>query len=217
MGYFQVRSAPTVTPTRPRSALAAVTPPTTRWSETIELLPLIRTERDQVSGQWTLRDGRLESIKQYGARIEIPYQPPAEYVLTAIVEPLDEPNGLILGQRLGDHRFLVLVNYQRPGHAPASALENVDGLNVDLNATTLESRLLERNRLSTVVCTVRKDGVTVTCDGRSVIDWKGAASRLSLSDYWHTPRDVLFLGAYDCRYRFHRVSLTPISGTGKEL
>ena len=62
-----------------------------------------------------------------------------------------------------------------------------------------------------------KEGVTVACDGRPIIDWKGAASRLSLSDYWNTPHDVLFLAAYDCRYRFHRVSLSPISGTGKGL
>jgi hypothetical protein len=25
----------------------------------------------------------------------------------------------------------------------------------------------------------------------------------------------LFLGAYDCRYRFHRLTLTPISGTSQ--
>jgi hypothetical protein len=58
---------------------------------------------------------------------------------------------------------------------------------------------------------VRNDRVTVTCDGRTLIDWHGDASRLSLSDYWQTPHNRLFLGAYDCRYRFHRVTLTEIS------
>jgi hypothetical protein len=216
-GYFQVRTSPTTTPTPAQPASAGEAPVAARWAETVDLLSLIRTDRDRVSGVWTQQDGHLESNKQYGARIEISYEPPAEYVLTAIVEPLDEPNGLILGQRAGDHRFLVLVNYQRPDQVPAGALENVDGLNVDRNATTLPAPLLAKNRLSSLVCTVRKDGVTVVCDGRPIIDWRGVPSRLSLSDYWETPHAVLFLGAYDCRYRFHRVALTPISGVGQTL
>ena len=51
-----------------------------------------------------------------------------------------------------------------------------------------------------------------------MIAWKGEPSRLSLSDYWRTPcENALFLGAYDCRYRFHRLTLTPISGSGQLL
>ena len=42
-------------------------------------------------------------------------------------------------------------------------------------------------------------------------------SRLSLSDYWMTPHSVLFLGAHDCRYRFHKVELKVLSGTGKVI
>jgi hypothetical protein len=220
-GYFQVRTAPDVPPVPPRRASAGQTAAPLkpgRWSETVDLLSLVDPERDRVSGQWTRGDGRLQSNKQYGSRVEIPYQPPEEYILTAVCEPLDEPNGLILGQRVGDRRFLVLINYSRPNQPPASALENVDGLNVDRNATTLRAQLLAKSRPSAVVCTVREGGVTVTCDGRPVIDWKGQPSRLSLSDYWRTPhQNALFLGAYDCRYRFHRLTLTPISGSGQRL
>ena len=220
-GYFQVRTAPDVPPVPPRPASvaqAAAPLKPGRWSETVDLLSLVDPERDRVSGPWTRSDGRLESNKQYGSRVEIPYEPPDEYVLTVVCEPLDEPNGLILGQRSGGRRFLVLINYAQPNQPPASALENVDGLNVERNATTLRAPLLAKHHPSAVLCTVRKDSVTVTCDGRPVIDWRGEPSRLSLSDYWRTPREnALFLGAYDCRYRFHRVTLTPISGSGKPL
>ncbi len=138
--------------------------------------------------------------------------PPDEYVRTARVEPLDEPNGLILGQRSGGRRFLVLIHFQRPGRPPASALENVDGLNVDRNATTLEAPLLTKDRPSALV---RRDGVKVPCDGRTVIDWRGDPSGLSLSDYRNTLHENhQFLGAYDCRYRFHRVTLAPIVRAG---
>lgn len=217
-GYFQVRTSPPEPPLPPPSTLSPTTAPGARWVETVDLLPLIDPERDWASGQWTSSAGRLESNKQYGARIEIPYQPPAEYVLTAVVEPLDDPHGLIIGLRSGDHRFLVLVNYQQPEQPPATALENVDGANVDRNGTTVHVPLLTKDRPSTLVCTVRTNRVTVACDGRPLIDWQGEAARLSLSDYWQTPHaEMLFLGAYDCRYRFHRVMLAPISGTGKRL
>jgi len=220
-GYFQVRSSPDVMPVPPDSKSVTSAESTTvpaRWDETIDLLSLVDPQRDRVSGDWTMKDDRLESSKQYGARIEIPYEPPREYVMTVIAEPLDDPNGLIIGQRSGDRRFLVLISFRREDQPPASALENIDGLNVDRNATTVRAPLLAKNRPSAIVVTVRAKRVTVTCDGRRLIDWHGDISRLSLSDYWRTPRqNALFLGAYDCRCRFHRVSLTPMSGKGKRL
>lgn len=214
-GYFQVRTDPDTLPVPPPSTSVALPDPVTaaiRWEDTVDLLALIDPERDSVSGQWTSRAGRLESNKQYGARIEIPYQPPPAYQLTVVAEPLDEPNGLILGQRSGEQRFLVLIHFVRDGQPPASALENIDERNVDRNATRRTGPLLVRDRPATIICTVCPDGVTVTCDGRRIIDWRGAPSRLGLSDYWRTPHaERLFLGAYDCRYRFHRVTLTPLA------
>jgi len=220
-GYFQIRTAPDAMPLPPPSTTAPPHRDSTspvRWDETVDLLSLIDPKRDRVVGDWKMQNGCLESNKQYGARIQIPYQPPREYVMTVIVEPLDDPNGLIIGQRSGDRRFLTLFNFVREGQPPASALEDIDGLNVGRNATTVRAKLLEKNRLSAIVCTVREKGVTVTCDGRSLIDWHGDSSRLSLSAYWQTPnRKTLFLGAYDCRYRFHRVTLAPVTGRGEPL
>jgi hypothetical protein len=217
-GYFQVRHSPAVAPVLLAAVPVGSGPTAARWSEGVDLLALVNMKRDQVAGQWTMTGGRLESNKQYGARLQLPYQPPEEYVLTAIVEPLDEPNGLILGQRSGGNRFLVLVNYTRPDPPPASALENVDGQNVDRNSTTVRAPLLAKNRPSAVVCTVKRDRVTVAVDGRTIIDWRGEPSRLGLSHYWKTPDErAMFVGAYDCRYRFLRLTLAPISGTGKPL
>ena len=99
---------------------------------------------------------------------------------------MDEPNGLILGQRAGDRRFLVLVNYRRADQGSGQRLENVDGLNVDLNATTV-GPLFEKNR-------PRRGGVH-GAEGRGPrrVRWPaahrlaGRTARLSLSDYWQHP------------------------------
>lgn len=221
-GYFQVREnsrTPAFPPVAavsdaPRAVERTMVAPPNK-TPAIDLLALVDVEEDGVAGSWTKEDGRLTSPKQYGARLELPYTPPEEYEWTVIVEPLDEPNGLILGNVCAGQRFLALASY-RMGEEPASALENVKGKNVGANDTTVRRAVFAKNRPSCLVCTVRKGSVTVTCDGHALLEWKGDPQDLSLGDYWKTPHEnVLFLGAYDCRYRFSRVTLVPLSGEGK--
>jgi len=225
-GYFQVREKPDIGPTPPAGATSFDAKRTTdqsaekpaRPQDAIDLLALVDVSKDQVSGEWEKNGEHLLAPRQYGARLELPYQPPDEYELTVIAEPLDEPNGLLLGQRSGGRRFVVLVGYSTGDGLPASALENIDGKNVGENTTTVRRDVLVKGRPSQIVCTVRKNSVRVTCDGHELIRWQGDSKQLSLSDYWKTPSDsALFLGAYDCRYRFSRVTLTPLSGEGRKL
>ena len=219
-GYFQVRESRDVHVSPRLAAASPALKPQEMFTpgESIDLLPMIDVQQDAVAGEWRLDGDVIESPKMFGARIEIPYAPPEEYELTVVATPLDKPNGLILGQLMGGHRFLTLVNYAAPKGKPASALENVDGRNVNNNATTILAELLRQDRPSQVIVTVRKNSVTVRCDGRKIIDWAGIPDQLSLGEYWSTPNsNALFLGAYDCRYRFSRVSIAPISGEGKRL
>lgn len=222
-GYFQVRRDPEQmllprTLSADLAGLAGQTElPIQSWPENeVDLLKLADPATCWTVGDWTRDGSGLVSPKVYGARLQLPYSPPEEYRLTLIVEPLDKPNGLILGQRSGKNRFVALVNHahrQRDIHR--SALENVDGQNVG-NETTFEASVFRQNQLSQVVVTVRRDNVAVSVDGHRIISWNGSADRLSLSDYWKTPDETcLFLGTYDCSYRFHRVTLQPISGQGE--
>ncbi len=156
----------------------------------------------------------LSSPKEYGARIELPRgkELPQEYEIVLIVEPLDKPNGLILGQRMGKNRFQILLNFRGDQGKELSAIENIDGENVMQNETSKEGKVFTQNQLSQVIVRVLKDRVTVHCDGQTWIQWQGEASRLSLSEYWNTPNaEALFVGAYDCRYKFHRITLRPLS------
>lgn len=180
-----------------------------RFGKEVDVLKQLPKELVAVSGDWEWKAEKLESPKAYGARIELPIDVPTEYQVVYIVEPLDEPNGLTLGQLSNSNRFLVLLNY-RADQASLNAIENVNEQNVG-NVTTLDRSLFVKNRLSQIVCTVRKDGVRVEVDDQPVVDWKGEPKELSLSEYWQTPNaNRLFIGAYDCRYRIHRVTLRPI-------
>ncbi|MGI9472290.1 MAG: hypothetical protein ACR2NZ_12185 [Rubripirellula sp.] len=227
-GYFQVREDPRQIPI-PRSLSADLIMPTESESiavdsipeEEIDLLALIDTDDDGtpgewMKGKWTKAKSVLESPKAFGARLELPYAPPEEYRMTLVVEPLDDPNGLLVGNVSGTSRFVTLFNHQTPD-GPKSAIENIDGRNVG-NESTFNGSVLKKNRISQIIVTIRKSQVTMTIDGRTIVAWQGDRGRLSLSDYWKTPEEkALFLGAYDCRYRFHRVTLEPLSGTGTLL
>lgn len=212
-GYFQVRANDKELPRPTQPALdltvaagqAAVVP-----SQEVDVLAQIDLQQAWQQGAWTKDEsGTLLSPKGYGMRLQLPGDVPRQYRMVVVVEPLDEPNGLLLGSRMGESRFATLINYS-PEQVGMSALENVEGRNVG-NSTTVRRDLFRKNRLSQVVVTVLEKNVHVTVDGATIIDWQGDPSQLSLGDYWATPdQQKLFLGAYDCRYRFYRIGLSEI-------
>lgn len=115
-GFFQVRAQADVPP-QPVDA-----DPTDRnvptedeaaeggGADGVELLPLLDA-RLAVAGSWRTEPAfeagppTLLSPKEFCARIEIPYRPPPAYRLTVVATPLDEPHGLVLGQRSVAGRF----------------------------------------------------------------------------------------------------------------
>ncbi|MEZ6123319.1 MAG: hypothetical protein R3C49_09115 [Planctomycetaceae bacterium] len=216
-GYFQVRTDPEIA-IQPidlstdliTHAAASANAPVERWPENeTDLLAKISITDNWTTGTWERSGSTVLSPKGYGMRLQLPFSPPDEYRLTAIVEPLDVPNGLLFGHVSRGHRFVTLFSYALQDSV-VSAIENIDGRNVG-NESTFTGAVLKQHQLSQVVVTVRASGVTMSVDGYTIVNWKGDVSRLSLSDYWSTPDDTaMFLGAYDCRYRFYRLTLRPL-------
>lgn len=176
----------------------------------VDLLQAIDLNTAWAQGKWEKENGKLISPKAYGARIELPFVPTGDYRLTLIVEPLDEPNALVLGHRIADQRFLTLFSFAQEDKF-VSAVENIDGRNVG-NETTFTGSLFRKDRLSQVIVTVRAKSVTMSVDGQTIVRWQGTGGQLSLSDYWTTPDErALFVGSYQCRYRVHRMTVEQLS------
>ena len=224
-GYFQVRANPAQNPI-PTSLSPDLIVASTAAGATgaisamptneIDLLSLVDPRNCFTLGEWKKVGRVLECPKSFGARLELPFAPPAEYRLTVVLEPLDTPNGFLLGQRSADNRFVTLFNFLLEG-VGNSAIENVNGRNLG-NETTFTGNVFQQNQLSQVITTVRNNSVTMSVDGRTIVSRQGALNDLSLSDYWKTPNaKALFVGAYDCRYRIHRMTVEPLSGEGRIL
>ena len=215
-GYLQIRSERDVAPIPALSEL--------EWSQQGALpqpsgqlvpgagqvlIPGALPEQLWQAGEWDVADGVLVSPKQFGARLQIPVRFPQQYRVIALVEPLDQPNGLLLGLKSGDNRFATLFSF-RGGDAVRSAVENIDGRNVG-NETTYTGEVFAQAQVSVVIVDVTEGGVRMQVDGQLIADWRGSSQQLSLSEYWATPNpDALFIGAYDCRYRIHQLKLVPL-------
>lgn len=213
-GYLQVRDASNAAPL-PRQLKSDLYKDraTTTWqadspppAKRVDLLDGLAIEKLFQRGQWQMKEGLLQSNKGFGVRLEVSAKLPESYQITALIKPLDDPNGFLLGLNSSGHRFASLVNY-RAGDRTVSALENIDGKNVG-NETTYQGNLLRKGKLSQVVVKVSPQGVRVTVDGRAIIRWEGKPEQLSLGEYWSTPNaNSIFIGTYDCSYEIHQLTL----------
>ncbi len=177
-------------------------------SQTVNLLEKISIKDCWSVGTWT-RDGKsLVGPKQYGARLELPATDYDSYQLNLLVEPLDAPNSLLIGNRHQSNRFATTFGFlTKVGFL--SAIENINGRNIG-NETTHQGQLFKKNQISQVIIEVHDGRVIMMVDGMMIVDWKGDPSELSLSDYWRTPNpNALSLGTYDCRFKFHQILITP--------
>jgi hypothetical protein len=182
----------------------------------VDLLRLIDPARDAVAGKWELKDGALLAPALQFGRLQVPYVPPEEYELRAVVERTTGADSIQLGLVIGTTQFLVIVDGIETD--PSSGLDLVDRKPFYANDTTLKARLVRNDVPCEIRVSVRKERIATWVDGRKIIDWKTDATRLSLWPSWTMPRrDTLFLGAWTGARRFHALALTPLKGEGRVL
>ena len=183
-------------------------------SSSTNLLALVDPVRDAVAGTWARSgDGLVNETSPGFPRILIPYLAPEEYDLLAEVERKEGIRSLILGFTSGDAQASVLIDGWT---GTISGLDLLDNKGADKNETMVQgTAYLPADRKVSVQVSVRKTGVAVRIDGRPIIDWKGDSSRLTLHPNLALPRKGLFLAAWDSRFIIHRLSLSPVRGTGR--
>jgi hypothetical protein len=180
----------------------------------INLIRFIDPAQDSFAGDWVVTGGNLLCTKKVPwARVQVPYLPPDEYDLTIVVERKEPGGSLHFGLARGTIQFMVALE-----GGNGTGLEILDGKLAKDNETAVQGSVLAANKPSTVVCSVRKEGVTVTIDDRKIVDWKGPFSRLKNFPEFQVPNPrALCIGSYGAVCVFTKVALTPVSGQGKRL
>jgi hypothetical protein len=174
----------------------------------VDLLKRIDPRRDSTRGTWILGQGVLVSPNDQGAHLNIPGAVPAEYDLTAVIERKLGGDVLWIGLPTGQTQVTVLID---SGGGVTSGLARVDGKTVTDNETARRGRVLTNNRAATVVCSVRRNSIKVTVDGRTLVDWKGEFRRLSLDPFFGGRAGKgLFLASWETVYHVSKLELTPV-------
>jgi hypothetical protein len=217
---------PIVGPTSRREPLVRPTSP--RKYQPVNLLALIDPKKDNYrqGAKWSFNQGSLIATRRgWGQlpRVKVPYIPPDEYDLDLEVTRLAAVHtkggqALRIGLAGGQNRFQVIVDGGMPFR---TSICHVDVQNPESkdNPTVVTATVLSTGRRTKIRCEVRNEGVKVSADGKTLIDWRGGFDRISIDKAWAAPNGLpLHLGRGDkTALAVHSLVLTPISGPGRAL
>lgn len=176
----------------------------------VDLLKTIDLKRHSVRGPWVFDGPVLVAPPNVGHGIlRIPGMAPDEYALRIVCElPRDHQGGHEFAFGLVTPPSQVHVVLDSGG---VSGFESVDGKGANANETTFNGQLFIPGVESTIDCFVRKEGVRVDFDGRTIIDWKGDRSRLSPG--WlkaGAPKRNFYFGTHH-RFLIKKMELLPLT------
>lgn len=178
----------------------------------VNLLALIDPKEDTLAGTWTVQGSVMSCGPQTGV-IEVPFAPPVEYDLRARLE-----------RRSGQQQFLFGIVVEGRQTAVAidefdiTGLGRIDGLKTLQNETAYKGRVLLVGKESVLLIQVRKGGVALTVDGKSIFKWKGDAQRLSKNPNTAIRRpDILYLTCGISQFDLKELILVPLSGDGRRV
>jgi hypothetical protein len=181
----------------------------------LNLLRLIDPKQDAVLGDWLIEGGKLmtPTDQAFWTRLQIPYAPGLEYDVSFSLKTTSNFYCLRIGLPLGDRQCMVVIGGDG---GKGSGLEMIDNRSYgDSNPTFVAEG--GTTPLATIVCSVRKGGITVSIDGKKIIDYKDLA-RLTLFGNWQVPnRNALFIASSSARFSIDQITLTPVGGAGKRL
>jgi hypothetical protein len=185
----------------------------------VDLLAMIDLKSDVLSGAWHWQGGKLVAPPpgnpQKMSIVRIPYLPPPEYDLRIVMEYKPGPGGLNsfdFGLVGTNGQFTTIM-----GATGGAALHRLDG-KFDRTETLTKERVFAPDRPSTLFFSVRKTGVSLTSDGRSIIQWKGDMNRLSLdTDTFGAVADkrTFFFGTWQA-YQISSIDFLPVAGLGQK-
>ena len=173
--------------------IETLAPPPSRRA--VNLLKELDLTRDTVVGAWKWEGATLVSPKANRVRVQVPLEPPPEYELRLTVVPSKAASirkqqmvdSLFIGLVVGGRQCYATLNAFADRGGPFAGLDTLDGKRTHLKALH-RGRLLELDRESNIVCTVRRQppgvSVALVVDEKSIFNWHGEPKQLGVSGEW---------------------------------
>lgn len=188
------------------------TTPFDRNAKSIDLLPMIDPGQHALDPGVRKENGVIITPpwNNTSTRVVVPFRPvPAEYDIRLVAERKGEDRfGLNLGFVMGGRQAVLDMDGSTP---PKWCVSLIDGKSMQNgNVTTVVGKRFPLGKKVAVVLQVRRDRVTVVCDGETVIDWQGRPEQLSLWERIMLPDpDTLFFYS-QAEFAIHELMLTPV-------
>jgi serine/threonine protein kinase len=182
---------------------------------TVDLLALIRPERDAVHGSWRMEQGKLVAGQEWFARLQVPFVPPDEYDWRIVVERRASNEDFYLGVVTADAAVGVSLD---AGKGSYTGFGDMTKRGEAVGRFT--GGVLPLLKPVTVVVSVRRKQFSVTADGRKILTyaWKGDEGRSMLPAQWDIlQKNVPFIGAHGTVFHVHQMQLVVVSGKGRLL
>jgi tetratricopeptide (TPR) repeat protein len=170
----------------------------------VDLKALLNPRRDSAGSRWEELEGDFVS-PEGGSIIRIPYNPPPEYRLT--VKVLKGSKHMVgIGLVTAPTSVLITLDHDPDGSCVCRFAVD-EGRGITFHSG---SRVLPLFEMSTVVCTVRKNSITVEVNGREIGRWDGDFRRLSVHPAWAYGGNGLFIGSFGKGTVIRDIELEPV-------
>jgi hypothetical protein len=183
-------------------------------AKAVNLLALIDPKKHAVGapgfGKWSLPGGLLMSSDKSFCRLQLPYAPPQEYRLEIVAARAQGDGGLATILVMGNHQTSAILGGEKMSRSGLILVDRKDLLLGDPNETSCAGNRFPDEKARKILYTVRKNHVSVSCDGKSIIDWKGDPRRLGLRPDQNIPdRGALYIDTTSS-FVISKIEVTPI-------
>jgi len=185
----------------------------------VELLSYVDPKKHAVGGDWK-KDGKALVLKggDKHAILQLPYEPGEEYNLEVAFRRLEGDGGFYVVLNAGGQSALAIVDGW-PMFGYMSGIHYLDGREAsdDKNETKVKGQFLKSNTDYTLVCSVRKDAINLSLNGKEIVSYKGKFSRLSFDPEAPNKKALVFRIVPGTSFTINRIVVTPVKGKGTIL
>jgi Leucine-rich repeat (LRR) protein len=191
--------------------------------EAVDLLALIDLDRDAEPGTLQFDGQTLVSQRERVVTLKIPYIPPEEYRIEALVEWKAGVSEIKFGLPVGNYCFMELDGWPGFGYISGPYMLDRRGLQHHANHT-YRGRILSPSDAVRVSCTVLRTenavDLRVARGDEELFSWRGDPSSMSLNEAVEKGRVVpgaLGLRTWETHVKISELRLIPISGSGRAV
>ncbi|HVE41922.1 MAG TPA: hypothetical protein VNM14_18655 [Planctomycetota bacterium] len=183
----------------------------------INLMQLIDVSKDFMAGTWTLKNGKLSCDAKDVARIEIPYEPPAEYDFRIVFSRTEGSGDVVQLLTKNNHQFAWVMGSNSNSYMGFALINNQWVSDPGSLGGVPMPGALTNNRTYTSLVQVRKDGVKGFVDGKLIKEYKTSSYEEMTPNGVFAIRSttILGLGSWYSGVAYHKVELVEVTGKGK--